>query len=181
MNVQIFSKNKPPLPLPEKVNFRAQIMEHPSIGKYWNILCVPVLSGNVIFTFFRTCWWHPEANNTGTPKWSSIVQYSCTSIWDLKYTFPPLHIVHSWGGYMGPCLYGHLQQKVNPPSRKIGTKHGLTHKTVNALNELSMTIYRVVLELFYGDGPQSKSAKKCILLYHMVSWNKYRLHGCLRW
>ena len=71
----------------EKVNFRSQILERPSIGKYWNILCVPVLSGNVIFTSFRTCWWHPEANNTGTPKWSSIVQYSCTSIWDLKFTF----------------------------------------------------------------------------------------------
>ena len=25
--------------------------------------------------------------NTGTQKWFSIVQYSCTSIWDLKYTF----------------------------------------------------------------------------------------------
>ena len=71
----------------EKVNFKSQILERPSIGKYWNILCVPVLSGNVIFTSFRTCWWHPEENNTGTPKWSSIVQYSCTSIWDLKYTF----------------------------------------------------------------------------------------------
>ena len=71
----------------EKVNFRSQILERPSIGKYWNILCVPVLSGNVIFTSFRTCWWHPEANNTGMPKWSSIVQYSCTSIWDLKFTF----------------------------------------------------------------------------------------------
>ena len=71
----------------EKVYFRSQILERPSIGKHWDILCVPVLSGNVIFTFLRTCWWHPEANNTGTPKWSSIVHYSCTSIWDLKYTF----------------------------------------------------------------------------------------------
>ena len=33
------------------------------------------------------CWWYPEANNTRTQKWSSIVQYSYTSIWDLKYTF----------------------------------------------------------------------------------------------
>ena len=71
----------------EKVYFRSQILERPSIGKYWNILCVPVLSGNVTFTFFRTCWLHPEANNTGMQKWSSIVQYLCTSIWDLKYTF----------------------------------------------------------------------------------------------
>ena len=71
----------------EKVNFKSQILERPSIGKYWNILCVPVSSGNVIFTSFRTCWWHPEENNTGTPKWSSIVQYSCTSIWEMKYTF----------------------------------------------------------------------------------------------
>ena len=32
-------------------------------------------------------WCYSEAYNTGTQKWSSIVQYSCTSIWDLKYTF----------------------------------------------------------------------------------------------
>ena len=71
----------------EKVYFRSQILERPSIGEYWNISGVPVLPENVIFAFFRTCWWHPEANNTGTPKWSSIAQYSCTSIWDLKFTF----------------------------------------------------------------------------------------------
>ena len=71
----------------EKVNFRSQILERPSIGEYWNISGVPVLPKNVIFTSFRTCWCHPEAYNTGTQKWSSIVQYSCTSIWDLKYTF----------------------------------------------------------------------------------------------
>ena len=71
----------------EKVYFRSQILERPSIGEYWNISGVSVLSENVTFTFFRTCWLHSEANNTGTSKWSSIVQYSCTSIWDLKYTF----------------------------------------------------------------------------------------------
>ena len=62
-------------------------MERPSIGEYWNISGVPVLPENVIFTFFRTCWYYSEAYNTRTQKWSSIVQYSCTSIWDLKYTF----------------------------------------------------------------------------------------------
>ena len=46
---------------------------------------LPVLPENVIFTFFKTCWWYLEAHNTGTQKWSSIVQY-CPSIWDLKYT-----------------------------------------------------------------------------------------------
>ena len=66
---------------------RSQILDCPSIGEYWNIFGVPVLRENVIFTFFSTCWFHLEANKTGTPKWSSIVQYSCTSIWDLKYTF----------------------------------------------------------------------------------------------
>ena len=71
----------------EKVYFRSQILEHPSIGEYWNIFGVPVLPENVIFKFFRTCWCYLEAYNTGTQKWSSIVQYSCTSIWDLKYTF----------------------------------------------------------------------------------------------
>ena len=72
----------------EKVYFRSQILERPSIGEYWNISGVPVLPENAIFTFFRMCWCYSEAYNTGKQKWSSIVQYSCTSIWDLKYTFP---------------------------------------------------------------------------------------------
>ena len=59
----------------EKVYFRSQILERPSIGEYWNIFGVPVLPENVIFTFFRTCWCYTEAYNTGTQKWSSIVQY----------------------------------------------------------------------------------------------------------
>ena len=71
----------------EKVYFRSQILERPSIGEYWKISCVPVLPENVIFTFFWMCWCYSEAFNTGMQKWSSIVQYSCTSIWDLKYTF----------------------------------------------------------------------------------------------
>ena len=73
--------------LAEKVYFRSQILECPSIGEYWNIFGVPALPENVIFTFFRTCWCYLEAYNTGTQKWSSIVQCSCTNIWDLKYTF----------------------------------------------------------------------------------------------
>ena len=71
----------------EKVNFRSQILVRPSIGEYWNTFGVPVLPENVIFTFFRMCWCYSEAYNTGTQKWFSIVQYSCTSIWDFKYTF----------------------------------------------------------------------------------------------
>ena len=70
----------------EKVNFRSQILVRPSIGEYWNTFGVPVLPENVIFTFFRMCWCYSEAYNTGTQKWFSIVQYSCTSIWDFKYT-----------------------------------------------------------------------------------------------
>ena len=82
----------------EKVYFRSQILERPSIGEYWNISGVPVLPENLIFTSFRTCWCHSEAYNTGTQKWSSIVQYSCTSIWDLKYTFSKviLHFKYKW-------------------------------------------------------------------------------------
>ena len=82
------------LPLSEKVYFRSQILERHSIGKYWNIPGVPVLSVNVIFTFFRTCWWHPEANNyTGMPKWSSIVQYLCAGTYlRLEVHFPPFLI-----------------------------------------------------------------------------------------
>ena len=71
----------------EKVYLRSQILERPSIGQYWNIFGVPVLPENVIFTFFKTCWCYSEVYNTGMQNWSSIVQYSCTSIWDLKYTF----------------------------------------------------------------------------------------------
>ena len=75
----------------KKVYLRSQILERPSIDEYWNISGVPVLPENVIFTFFRTCRCYSEAFNTGTQKWSSIVQYSCTSIWDLKYTFSNLY------------------------------------------------------------------------------------------
>ena len=71
----------------EKVYFRSQILECPSIGQYWNISGVPALLEDMIFTFFRKCWCYSEVCNTGMQKWSSIVQYSCTSIWDLKYTF----------------------------------------------------------------------------------------------
>ena len=71
----------------EKVHFRSQILECPSIGEYWNISGVPVLPENVILMFFKMCWCYSEAYNTGMQKWSSIVQYLCTSIWDLKYTF----------------------------------------------------------------------------------------------
>ena len=71
----------------EKVYFRSHILERSSIGEYWNFFGVPVLPENVIFMFFRTCWCYSEAYNTGTQKWSRIVQYSCTSIRDLKYTF----------------------------------------------------------------------------------------------
>ena len=71
----------------EKVNFRSQILVRPSIGEYWNTFGVPVLPENVIFTFFGMCWCYSEAYNTGTQKWFSIVQYSCTSIRDFKYTF----------------------------------------------------------------------------------------------
>ena len=83
-----------PVLLREKVNFRSQILERPSIGEYWNNSGVPVLPENVIFMLSRMCWCYSEAYNTGTQKWSSIVQYSCTSIWDLKYTFSLLRIVN---------------------------------------------------------------------------------------
>ena len=75
-----------------KVYFGSQILERPSIGEYGNIFGVPVLPENVIFMFFRTCWCYSEVYNTGMQKWSSIDQYSYTSIWDLKYTplFLPL-------------------------------------------------------------------------------------------
>ena len=71
----------------KKVYFRSQFLERPSNGEYWNISGVTVLPENVIFTFFRMCWCYSEAYNTETQKWSSIFQYSCTSIWALKYTF----------------------------------------------------------------------------------------------
>ena len=68
------------------------ILQVPDAGtsQYWWILehywCSSI-AWNVTFTFFRMCWCYSEAYNTGTQQWSSIVQYSCTSIWDLKYTF----------------------------------------------------------------------------------------------
>ena len=86
----------------EKVYFRSQILERPSIGESWNIFNVPVLPESVIFMFFRTCWCYSEAYNSGTQKWSSIVQYSCTSIWDLKYTFSMVTFGKLWDLCQGP-------------------------------------------------------------------------------
>ena len=55
---------------------------------------------NVIFTFFRMCWCYSEAYNVLEHKiWYSIVQYLCTSIWDLKYTFS----LHSLTGLWDTC------------------------------------------------------------------------------
>ena len=71
----------------EKVYFRSPILERPRIGEYKNIFDLPVMPENVVFMFFSMCWCYLEAYNTGTQKWFSIVQYSCISIWDLKYTF----------------------------------------------------------------------------------------------
>ena len=58
----------------EKVYFRSQILERPSIGEYWNNFGVAVLPENVIFTFSRTCWCYSEAYNTGMQIWSNIVK-----------------------------------------------------------------------------------------------------------
>ena len=35
-----------------------------------------------------------KADNTGMQNWSSIDQCSCTSIWDLKYTFFPKEYIY---------------------------------------------------------------------------------------
>ena len=69
----------------------SQILERASIGEYWNISSVPVLLENVIFISLECAKCYPEAHNTGTQKWSSIVQYLCTSIWDLKYSFSDIN------------------------------------------------------------------------------------------
>ena len=79
------------------VKWILSILQVPDTGtfQYWWILehfwCNSMLE-TMIFTFFRTCWRYAQTYNTGMQKWSSIVQYSCTSIWDLKYTFSHLHI-----------------------------------------------------------------------------------------
>ena len=96
--------------LMEKVYFRSQILERPSIGEYWNIFSIPVLPENEIFTFFRTCWCYSEAYNTETQNWSSIVKYLCTNIWDFKYTFSVLIFVKDpinervWRGERGRAV-----------------------------------------------------------------------------
>ena len=77
-------------------------------SQHWWILehfwCTNIAQ-SVIFTFFRMWWWDPAANNTGMPKWCNIVQYSCTSIWDLKY-----HIFQnlSLWGLFGYSFYKNL-------------------------------------------------------------------------
>ena len=96
------------------------IVQVPDSGRYqycgyWNISGVPVLPENVILTFFRTCWCYSEAYNTGTQKWSRIVQYSCTSIWDLKYTFSKVctksltHWLTNWHTHTPPHTHTHTK------------------------------------------------------------------------
>ena len=66
------------------------ILEH-----FW---CILVLLENVIFSIFKNIL-VLEAHNTGMQKWCSTVQYLCTSIWDLKYTFFPFlrcELHHLW-------------------------------------------------------------------------------------
>ena len=81
----------------EKVHFRSQILERPSIGEYWNNLGVPVLSENVIFTFFRMYWCYSEAYNT-----------------TYLPTYLPVSIMHICTG----CLTGE-----NPPNSAVLSCH----------------------------------------------------------
>ena len=117
----------PLVQLSEKVNFKSQILERPSIVEYWNISGVPVLPENVIFTFYRTCWCYSEAYNTGTQKWSSIVQYSCTSIWDLKYTFSVVttnDISANWNTSWKWDTNLHVPSIFNPEVKKSSLENG---------------------------------------------------------
>ena len=136
---------------PEKVYFRSQILEHTSIDKYWNISGVPVLPENVIFTFFRMCWWHPEANNTGTPKWFSIAQYSCTSIWDLKYTFPKSPI----GNYLRSYQMI-IPSRIKDPILLFKEVKSTFEKTLESnLDSLGSLKYSIGLELVFKKEPDS--------------------------
>ena len=84
---------------PKQISVVFKSEKQKSKGK--SLLQVPVLVNTGTFLVYQycpkmwylhslehaDCWCYYEAYNTGTQKWSSIVQYSCTSIWDLKYTF----------------------------------------------------------------------------------------------
>ena len=120
----------------EKVYFRSQILELPSIGEYWNNSGVPVLPENVIFTFFRTCWWHPEVHNTRTQKWSSIVQYSCTSIWDLKYTFSDhsYWYIHIWKS----CQFFDKQHTMSDGNSQISRSRSTFCKMSHCVRQCSI-------------------------------------------
>ena len=73
----------------KKVNFSSHILKHPSTGEYCNIYGVQVLSKNVTLTFFRKTRFIllSRSSRYWNVEWPVVVQYSCTSIWDLKYTF----------------------------------------------------------------------------------------------
>ena len=76
-----------------KVYFWSQILDCLSIGECWNISGVLVLPENVMFTSLE----HAsaiQAHNTGKQKCSRVVQYMCTSIWDLKYAFSFWELLH---------------------------------------------------------------------------------------
>ena len=85
-----------------KVYFRSQILECPSIGEYWNIFGSPVLLENVIFTILECAGVIQKLTILECKKWSSIVQYLCTSIWDLKYTFSDIGVNAAWYGAQSP-------------------------------------------------------------------------------
>ena len=124
----------------EKVYFRFQILERPSIGEYWNILGVPVLAENVIFRFFRMCWCYSEAYNTGMQKLFSIVQYSCTSIWDLKYTFSEnstMSILHLL------CSFSETERRANKKQDEL-------NQTVAKLDQANLKVSIVKLALWFG-------------------------------
>ena len=51
----------------EKVYFRSQILERPSIGEYWNIFGVPVVPENMLVSSRSEQYWYdwmPKSSNT---------------------------------------------------------------------------------------------------------------------
>ena len=50
----------------ENVYLRSQILERPSIGNNWNISCIPVLTENVMFTFYNVLRFIPQIWNAKT-------------------------------------------------------------------------------------------------------------------
>ena len=124
------------------------------MSQYWSILehfwCTSIVWKCDTY-ILKNMLVYSEAYNTGTQKWSSIVQYSYTSIWDLKYTFS-LH-----------CTYNNLTY-TKCTSYSINAKHFII--------ALSHTIFLFLIGWYQDLSPPKWQVRVMPLRSMAMSWKK---------